>query len=115
MTNEEQKIIQQKVRNELKDFQNTMIKQPRKEIYNRHYMILGYEAIATELLTNTRNYEFKGFPEQNILEHYYDEFISTSYCADSGEDITLSCKETNEIYYKFILRKEKRKQEQQEM
>ena len=95
MTDNEEVVIRNKLHKEIQEFRNQMQKEPRTEIYDRYYKIHAYENLYSQLLHQAKELEFKGFPESEIIDHYYDEFLSTGYYIDSDDDLYKFCKEEN--------------------
>ena len=64
-------------------------------LYDRYYKIHAFEALYRQLFNQAIDLKFKGFPESDIIDHYYDEFISSGYYVDSDDDLYKFCKEEN--------------------
>ena len=95
MTDNEYRVFLGKINKEIEEFRNQMQKQPRQEIYDRYYKIHAFEALYRQLFNQAIDLKFKGFPESDIIDHYYDEFISSGYYVDSDDDVYKFCKEEN--------------------
>ena len=95
MTDNEYRVFLGKINKEIEEFRNQMQKQPRQEIYDRYYKIHAFEALYRQLFNQAIDLKFKGFPESDIIDHYYDEFISSGYYVNSDDDLYKFCKEEN--------------------
>ena len=95
MTDNEYSVIRGKLHKEIEEFRSQMQKESRQEIYDRHYKIHAFESLFRQLLNQSKDLKFKGFPECNIIDHYYDEFISSGYYVDRDDDLRKFCKEEN--------------------
>ena len=95
MTDNDYRVFLGKINKEIEEFRNQMQKQPRQEIYDRYYKIHAFEALYRQLFNQAIDLKFKGFPESDIIDHYYDEFISSGYYVDSDDDLYKFCKEEN--------------------
>ena len=95
MTDNEYRVFLGKINKEIEEFRNQMQKQPRQEIYDRYYKIHAFEVLYRQLFNQAIDLKFKGFPESDIIDHYYDEFISSGYYVDSDDDLYKFCKEEN--------------------
>lgn len=106
MTDNEYSVIRNKLHKEIEEFRNQMQKKPRKEIYDRYYKIHAFEALFHQLLHQSKDLDFKGFPESDIIDHYYDEFISTGYYVDSDDDLYKFCKEENKKRAEYMKKRQ---------
>lgn len=106
MTDNEYSVIRSKLHKEIEEFRNQMQKEPRKEIYDRYYKIHAFEALFHQLLNQSKDLTFKGFPESDIIDHYYDEFISTGYYVDSDDDLYKFCKEENKKRAEYMKKRQ---------
>lgn len=116
MTDNEYSVILDRLHKEIEEFRNQMQKEPRKEIYDRYYKIHAFEALYHNLFHQAKDLKFKGFPESDIIDHYYDEFISSGYYVDSDDDLRKFCKEENKKRAEMAIRQEEiKKRKEYEM
>ena len=87
MNNKNFNELCEKVDNELTNFKSEIISTTPQNVYDNFYKIHAVEEFAEFIKVDGKKYSFSGFPKENILEYFYDKFLSSEYNL-TNEDLT---------------------------
>lgn len=79
MTEREHNQLIKKIDKELSEYQEYMMTKDKMYVYESFYEIHGHEEIHDYLVEEGKKFNYKGFPQKDIIEWLYNRFMKTDY------------------------------------